>query len=144
MSLQVDLLGLMDIFGKKDVSADLGARFPYYMETEFVPYKLKSRQRSSSLLMVTLKNLTNEPVMSSIVVSVPKQIRLDNTGMTTEKEIRLGMMAPNEKKQSHIELFSDVNTDKGEYTITITAFVHYRDYGHVLNEMRKRTVIESV
>ena len=137
-------MGLLDLFGKKDVAADLGARFPYYMKTEFVPYKLKSMERSSSTLMVTVKNLTGEPVMGSIVVSVPRQLSVDSTGLSREKEIRLGSLSPNEQKETRFEIFSDVKTDRGEYTITVTAFVHYRDYAHILNSMRKRTVIEAI
>lgn len=137
-------MGLFDLFGKKNVSSELGERFPYTMKTEFVPYKLKSRERSSSTLMVTLKNITGEPVMGSVVVSVPRQISLDQTGLSKEKEVRLGTMAPDEQKVASIDLYSDVGTDRGEYTVTVTSFVHYRDYGHILNSMRKRAVVEAV
>ncbi len=137
-------MGLLDLFGKKDVTADLGARFPYYMKTEFVPYKLRSLERSSSALIVTVRNLTGEPVMGSVVISVPRQLSVDSTGLSREKEIRFGSLLPNEQREARFEVFSDVKTDKGEYTITVTAFVHYRDYAHILNSMRKRAVIEAV
>lgn len=143
-SLPVDFMGLLDIFGKKNVSSELEGRFPYTLKTEFVPYHLKARERSSSTLMVTLKNITGEPVMGSVVVSVPKQLSVDSTGLSKEKEVKLGAMAPNEEKQASIELYTDTVTEKGEYTITITSFVHYRDYAHILNSMRKRTVIEAI
>ncbi len=134
----------MDLFGKKNVSSELSARFPYYIKTEFVPYRLKSREKSSSTLSVILKNLTGEPVMCSVVVSVPKQIGLDSTGLSKEKEIRLGTISPNEEKLANIDLYGSISTDPGEYTVTITSFVHYRDYAHVLNSMRKRVLIEAV
>lgn len=137
-------MGLLDLFGKKDVSANLSARFPYSMKTEFVPYRLRSRERSSSTLIVSLRNITGEPVMGSIVVSVPKQLSVDSTGLSKEKEVKIGMIAPNEEKESKIEVYGDVGTEKGEYTITVTSFVHYRDYAHILNSMRKRTVLEAV
>lgn len=137
-------MGLLDIFGKKDVSADLAARFPYSVKTEFVPYHLKSRERSSSSLVVNLKNLTKEPVMGSVVVSVPRQLSMDQTGISKEKEVKLGMMSPDETKEARIEVYGDVGTEKGEYTITVTAFVHYRDYAHILNSVRKRVVVEAV
>lgn len=137
-------MGLLDIFGKKNVSDELSARFPYMMTTEYVPYKLKSRERSSSTLVVRLKNITGEPVMSSVVVSVPKQLSVDSTGLSKEREIKLGAMAKNEEKEARIEIYSDVGTEKGEYTVTVTSFVHYRDYSHILNSMKKRTVLEAV
>lgn len=137
-------MGIFDLFGKKDVATDLRKQLPYNITTEFVPYKLKSNSRGSSTLIVNLKNTTQEPVTSSVVVEVPDRISLDTTGMAREKEVRLGTMAPNESKEAKVEIFSGAGTDKGEYTITITAFIHYRDYAHVLNAMKKRTVVEAV
>jgi uncharacterized membrane protein len=137
-------MGIFDLFGKKDVANDLKKALPYSINTEFSPYKLKANSRSSSTLSVNLKNMTGEPVMSSVVVQVPDRVSLDNTGIAREKEVRLGTLAPNEAKLANIEIFSNSGTDKGEYTITVTAFIHYRDYAHVLNAMKKRSVLEAV
>ncbi len=137
-------MGLLDIFGKKNVSADLGQRFPYEMKTEFVPYRLRSREKNSLGLVVTLKNLTGEPVLSSVVVSLPKQLSFDTMGLAKEKEAKLGTLGANETKESRIDIYGNTGTDKGEYTITVTAFVNYRDYGHILNSMKKRALLEVV
>ena len=137
-------MGIFDLFGKKDVATDLRKQMPYNVVTEFVPYKLKANSRGSSTLAITLKNTTQEPVMGSVVVEVPERISLDTTGISREKEVRLGMIGPDENKEAKIEIYSGAGTDKGEYTVTITAFIHYRDYAHVLNAMKKRTTIEAV
>lgn len=137
-------MGIFDLFGKKDVATDLRKQLPYNITTEFVPYKLKANSRGSATLIVNLKNMTQEPVTSSVVVEVPDRVSLDTTGIAREKEVRLGTLAPNESKEAKVEVFSGAGTDKGEYTITITAFIHYRDYAHVLNAMKKRTVVEAV
>ena len=137
-------MGIFDLFGKKDVATDLRKQMPYNITTEFVPYKLKANNRGSATLIVGLKNVTQEPVTSSVVVEVPERISLDTTGIAREKEVRLGTLAPNESKEAKVDIFSSAGTDKGEYTITITAFIHYRDYGHVLNAMKKRAVVEAV
>ncbi len=137
-------MGIFDLFGKKDVTNDLKKTLPYSITTEFSPFKLKANSRSGSTLLVNLKNLTGEPVISSVVVQVPERVSLDSTGLAKEKEVRLGTLAPNEAKDTRIEIFSNSGTDKGEYTVTITAFIHYRDYAHVLNAMKKRAVLEAV
>ena len=137
-------MGIFDLFGKKDVGTDLRKQLPYNITTEFVPYKLKANSRGSTTLVVNLKNMTESPVTSSVVVEVPERISLDSTGMSKEKEVRLGTLAPNESKEAKVEIFSSAGTDKGEYTLTITAFIHYRDYAHVLNAMKKRTILEAV
>lgn len=139
-----DTMGIFDLFGKRDVSGSLGKKMPYAIRTEFVPYKLKAKERSSSSFVVTIKNLTGEPVVSSLVIDVPKQLSLDSTGISKQKELRLGTLSPDESKETKTEVFGDVGTDSGEYTITLTAFIHYRDYAHVLNAMKKRVVIEAV
>lgn len=137
-------MGLLDMFGKRDVSDDISRRMPYTIKTEFVPYKLKSNEKSSSVFVVNLKNMTAEPVLSSIVIEVPRQLSIDSIGITKEKELRLGTLSPNEERESRFEIHGGVGTDKGNYTITLTAFIHYRDYGHVLNAMKKRAVLEVV
>ena len=137
-------MGIFDLFGKKDVGTDLRKQLPYNITTEFVPYKLKANARGSTTLVMNLKNMTESPVTSSVVVEVPERISLDSTGMSKEKEVRLGTLAPNESKEAKVEIFSSAGTDKGEYTLTITAFIHYRDYAHVLNAMKKRTILEAV
>lgn len=137
-------MGIFDLFGKKDVGTDLRKQLPYNITTQFVPYKLKANTRGSTTLVVNLKNMTESPVTSSVVVEVPERISLDSTGMSKEKEVRLGTLGPSESKEAKVEIFSSAGTDKGEYTLTITAFIHYRDYAHVLNAMKKRTILEAV
>lgn len=140
----VILMGIFGLFGKKDVKADLGKALPYAITTAFTPYRLQANTRSNATLSVNVKNLTNEPVMASIVVEVPDKLSLDQTGFSKQKEIRIGMLGPNEQKESHTDIYSGVGTDKGEYTLGITAFVHYRDYAHVLNAAKKRTILQVV
>jgi uncharacterized membrane protein len=137
-------MGIFGLFGKKDVKADLGKALPYMITTEFSPYRLRSNTRSSASLSVRVKNLTNEPVMASIVVEVPDKLSLDETGFTKQKEVRIGMLGANEEKNSNVDVFGNTSTDKGEYTIGVTAFVHYRDYAHVLNAAKKRTMLQVV
>ncbi len=144
MPPESDLMGILNLFGKKDVSADLSKRFPYEIRTEFVPYKLKARQKATTSFVIRLKNITGEPLLSSVVVDVPRQLSMDSIGLAKQKELRLGILAPGEEKESRIDVNSGVGTDKGEYTISLTAFAHYRDYGHVLNAMKKSALLEAV
>lgn len=137
-------MGFFGMFGKKEVATELEREMPYSIRTEFVPYKIKSHERSNSSLVVNLKNLTGEPVMSSIVIDVPKQLSLDNIGLLKQKEVRLGTLGAKAEKESRIDIYSSVGTDKGDYTVTVTAFVHYRDYAHILNYIKKRTIIQAL
>ncbi len=137
-------MGLFDRFGKKNVAEDLEKGLPYAIKTEFVPYKLSANGRGSTSLYIDIKNLTKEPVMGSVVVQVPQKLNLDQIGMAKEKEVRLGLLAPNEEKRAMVDIYSGPATDKGEYTLSVTAFVHYRDYGHVLNSMKKRVLISAL
>jgi hypothetical protein len=135
---------ILDLFGKKDSASEIGRTLPYRVASEFVPYKLYANRKSSTLLMMRLKNLTNEAVLSSIVVEVPKGLSVDEVGLSAAKEVRIGTLGPGEEKDTRVEIHGDVGTDKGEYTLSITAFIHYRDYGHVLNAMKKKAVLEVI
>ncbi len=140
----VIFMGLFGLFGKKDVKEDLGKALPYAITTAFTPYRLQANTRSSATLAVSVRNLTSEPVMASIVIEVPDKLSLDQTGLARQKEIRIGTLGPNEERESRADVYGSVGTDKGEYTLGITAFVHYRDYAHVLNAAKKRTVLQVV
>ncbi len=135
---------LFNLFGKQDVSDELEKPVPFHITTEFVPYRVSANRRGSTTLMLRVRNVTSEPVLTSVVLSVPKQLSVDQTGIIKEKEVRLGTLAPQEEKREKIDVFSDSGTDKGEYTLNLTAYIHYRDYGHVLNAMRKKTTLQSV
>ena len=137
-------MGILDIFGKKDVSRELGKKMPFAIRTEFTPYHLKSRERSTVNLSIGLRNITGEPVLSSVVIELPRQLSFDSIGASKEKEVRLGVLAAKEEKGTTVSIYGGTGTEKGAYTITITAFIHYRDYGHVINEVRKRTVVGAV
>lgn len=135
---------ILNLFGKKNVSDEISKQAPYRLITELIPYKLYANRKSSVMLMVKLRNMTSEPLMSSIVVELPKGLSFDEMGLTLQKELRIGELAANEEKEARFDVYSGPGTDKGEYTLTLTAFAHYRDYGHVLNAMRKRATVEVV
>lgn len=135
---------LSDLFGKKNVSQELGKVSPFQLLTEFVPYKLYADRKSSVTLSIKLKNMTTEPLMTSIVIKLPKQIAFDQMGLNQEKEVRIGDLAAKEEKEARVEIYSGPSVEKGEYTMGITAFAHYRDYAHVLNAVSKKTSIEVV
>ncbi|MGC9099122.1 MAG: hypothetical protein ACP5HW_01065 [Candidatus Micrarchaeia archaeon] len=135
---------MFNLFGKKDVSDELSKQAPYRIITELVPYKLYANRKSSVMMLVKVKNMTSEPLLSSIVIELPKGISFDEIGLATSKEVRIGEIAPNEEKEVRVDVYSNSGTDKGEYTVVLTAFAHYRDYGHVLNAMKKRSAIEVV
>ena len=133
-----------DLFGKKNVAEEISKPSPFRIMTELVPYKLYADRRSSVTLSVKIKNLTTEPLMSSLVVRLPKQLSFDQMGLNHEKEVRIGDLASNDEKEARIDIFNGATAEKGEYTMDITAFAHYRDYAHVLNSVRKKSTIEVV
>ena len=137
-------MGIFDIFGKKDVLTDLGRKAPFMIRTEFTPYHLKSKERSTVSLSIGVRNITGEPVLGSVVVELPRQLSFDSIGTSKQREVHIGTMADKEEKTANVDIYGGTGTDKGTYTLTVTAFVHYRDYGHVLNEVRKRVALEVV
>lgn len=137
-------MGIFDLFGKKDVKENLGMKAPYSISTSFTPFHVQANVRSRAALTMRIKNMTSEAVMGSVVVEVPDRLSLDETGFSKQKEVRFGTLGANEEKETAIDIFSGTQTDKGEYTIGVTAFVHYRDYAHVLNAVKKRAVLQAV
>ncbi|MDE1868992.1 MAG: hypothetical protein KGH60_03440 [Candidatus Micrarchaeota archaeon] len=137
-------MGIFNIFGKKDVTADITKNVPFRLSTELVPYRLYAKKNSSASLIVRVKNVTNEILLTSVVLELPSQLGFDSVGMSKQREIRVGEVAPQDEKEVKFEIFGTAKSDAGEYTTTLTAIAHYRDYGHVLNAVKKRTTINVV
>ncbi len=135
---------LSGIFGKKDVATDLTKQAPYKLSSEWTPYKLYSGRKSSALLNVRVRNMTNEVLLTSVVAELPKQLGFEAMKLSSQMEKRVGEIAPQEEKEIRFEVFSGVNSDKGQYTVNLTTFAHYRDYGHVLNYVKKKITIDVV
>jgi len=135
---------IFNIFGKKDAASDLTSVPPYRLSAEMVPYKIYANRNSSATMVVKLANNTNEILLTSLVAELPSQLGFDELGVSKQKEVRIGEIAPHEEKELRLEVYGGLNSDPGEYTVALTAIAHYRDYGHVLNAVKKRTVVNVV
>ena len=135
---------IFNLFGKKDAGNELIKGSPYRISSEWVPYKLYSGRRSSAMLIVKVKNATKEILLTSIILELPQQLGLDDVGMIKERELRIGDISPGEERELKFDVYGGIKTDPGEYTVTLTAMAHYRDYGHVINAVKKRTTLSVV
>jgi len=137
-------MGILDVFGKKHVGKALTAHIPYAIKLRFVPFRLAAHRSESVDLVVGLKNLTEESLLTSVIVEVPKGLGFDQTGLSTAREIRLGYLGPKENKELVVPVFGSTRTDGGEYPVTVAAYCHYRDYAHVLNSEKKKIELRVV
>ncbi len=137
-------MGIFNIFGKRDVTEELIKSSPYRLATEWIPYRLYAGKKSSSILVIRLKNMTKEPLLTSVVAQLPKQLGFDSMHLSSEQERRLGELAAGEEKELKFEVYPTGTADVGEYTVNLTAIAHYRDYGSVLNAVKKRVTIDVV
>ncbi len=136
-------MGLFNLFGKKD-AAGSGAATTYSIATELVPYKLYAKKNSTATLEVKVTNLTKDVLLTSLTIETPAKIGFDEMIVSRQKDIKVGEMQPSENKEVKLNLFSSMASDPGDYTLQITATAHYRDYGHVLNMVKKRITISVV
>jgi uncharacterized membrane protein len=128
------------MFRKKDDAAGQ-KQAPYLVQTELNPYRLYANRTSSATLVVKIKNITKEPLMTSFMVELPSAISLDELGMSKSKEFRIGDINAGEEKELRITLFGGMKTERGDYTIRLRTTAHFRDYNHVINEMRQNKSI---
>src|ERR1700685_3034333 len=131
-------MGILDIFGKKDSAKAVTNGPPYSVATELVPYKLYAKKQSSATLIVKVRNLTKEVLLTSVVVETPGKIGFDEMMVSKQKELRVGDLQPDESKEVKFTLFTSMGSDAGQYTLTLDTIAHYRDYTHVLNSVKKR------
>ncbi len=126
-------MALFDFFGKKPATA----MNSYELSCELHPFRLNAHKNDSVELEVYLKNVSVMEQLTSLVIVLPKTLGIDKTGLSQQKEIRIGAMAPGEKRRLLLQIWSTQRTEAGNYPIKIYAIANYRDYGHVLNEARK-------
>jgi len=137
-------MGLFDMFGKKDVSDELTKKVPYALKISFHPFRLNANRSDSATMKVELRNLSKEPLLTSVVVRIPKKLGLDQTCLSQAREIRLGELSPGDEKSLNVEVYGSTKTDAGEYPVEITAISHYRNYAYVLNSERKKASLRAV
>src|SRR3989338_8604920 len=98
-------MGLLEVFGKKDVGKSLVRGLPYSLKLRFRPFRMSVKSKSPVDLVIDLTSLREEePLMTSVVVQVPKVFGLDAMGISTMREIRLGYMKPGETKSLNVEI----------------------------------------
>lgn len=134
-------MGFFDIF-KKSEKPDVGA--PYAVRTSFTPVRLGAHKIESSELRLFVKNQTNDALLTSVTVTVPKALSVDKNGIPKVKEIRLEFLQSGEEREISVPIWSNVTTDVGTYPINIQVTAHYRSYAYVLNSMKVLTEIRVV
>lgn len=137
-------MGILNLFGKKDSANEITKGPPFSVSTELVPYKLHAKMSSNAMLIVKVRNLTKDVLLTSVVAKVPGKMGFDEMVMQKEKEVRIGEMQPGELKETEVRIYSSVGTEPGDYTLALTTFAHYRDYAHVLNSVRKDVALSVI
>lgn len=134
-------MSLFDLFRKKDAQKPA---VPYSLVTRMTPYRLYAHKSNSLVMSVSIKNLGEEQLLTSLSLDLPDMISMDKMEMVKTKEFKVGEIAPNETKELKVELFGGLNTDKGEYTLRVTVMSHFMDYSHVINSMKSTATIGVV
>jgi uncharacterized membrane protein len=132
-------MGLFELFGKKSVVGPA----VYSLSCSVHPFRLAAHKNEAVDLEVDLQNAADKELLTSVVVEVQKPLALDSTGLTNQRELRLGPLQPGERKQLKIALYSNPRVAPGAYDVAVFAIEHYRDYGHVINEVKKTLSVRA-
>lgn len=133
-------MALLDLFGKKPAS-DASV---YDVEYSIHPVRLRSHSSDYAQMEVRITNASAGDALTSCIIAVPKGLGFEGSGLSQQREIRLGLMRPGESKRVPVRLWANQRTQPGEYPVKIYVIAHYRDYGHVLNEVRKAFSLRAV
>ena len=131
-------MGIFELFGKK-IAPVAGQSFD--VQYELHPLKLPANKADYLELEINLRNVTDTELLTSVVLAIPKQIGFEGSALSHEKEIRLGLLKPGELKHLKVNVYATQRTPKAIYPLMLYVISHYRDYGYVLNELKKRVDI---
>lgn len=128
---------IFDLFGKKKAVTNKN----YSIEYSLHPFSLKPQKNDFLLLSIEVTNNNNQPMLTSLVATTSKRLGFEANILSNQKEIRLGVLDPGETRNINLKVWSSPRTIAGSYPIILTAIAHYRDYGHILNESRKKVIV---
>ncbi|MEM4255507.1 MAG: hypothetical protein QXR53_04245 [Candidatus Norongarragalinales archaeon] len=127
-------MGFFDsLFGKKEVVSP----FLYTLECSLHPFRLAAFKNDTVDLEVCVRNNSDRPLLTSIVTVCSKAIGFDTIGLQQQHESRLGELKPGETRFLKIPVHSTPKSQPGNYKIAVFAISHYRDYAHILNEVKR-------
>jgi hypothetical protein len=138
-----ELMGFLDnLMGKKEEPVREG--LPFNISTALRPVRLNSRKENCLELLVTVANASDQPLMMSVNIEVPKSLGFENLGITKIKEIRIGELPAQKEKTVSFSICANSQTPSGVYSVLLTVSQHYRDYSHVLNYAKKGVEVRVV
>ena len=126
-------MGLLDLFGKKPVTG----QFLFDLECSFHPLRLPAHKSDFGLLNVKVRNNSDQELLTSVVAVLPRELGFEKIGLQQEHEARLGLLKSGEERFLKIEVWSNQKTPPGIFKMKVFAISHYRDYAHILNEVRR-------
>lgn len=126
-------MGILDIFGKKHVDP----RASFSLKAETHPYSLPAGANDFVDLELGITSNSDAPLLTSLVIEVPKGLGFERSAISQVREIRLGFVKPGEGKFVKVQLWGTQRTGRGSYPVRVHALSHYNDYAHVLNDVRK-------
>ncbi len=130
-----------ELFGKRPAPIFTN---PFELEFSFHPLRLSARRSDYVVVDIILKNISSQEQLTSLIVSLPRGLGFEPTGLNQQREIRLGHLPPGEEKRFKLSIYSSQRTAPGEYEVKLFAASHYRNYGYLINELRKIFVLRAV
>ncbi len=131
-------MGILELFGKRELNLSGSS---YRVDYELHPLKLTAHVADYLELEINLQNLLDKELLTSVVLVLPKALGLDGSALSHEREIRLGLLKPGELKHLKVNVYATQRTGKAVYPAYLYVISHYRDYGYVLSEVKKRVDI---
>ena len=137
-------MGMLDELLGKEEEQPVKAGLPFNITTSLRPVRLNARKDTCLEVLVTVKNVTDAPVMASISAEVPKSLGFENVGLAKIKEIRIGELPARKEKTVSFSVCGNFQTAPGTYSVLVTVNHHYRDYSHILNYAKKTVEVRAV
>ncbi len=132
---------LFELFGKKPAPT---LSTPFDLSFSFHPLRISAYKPDYAEVTILLRNTSPEEQLTSLIISVPHGLGFEQTGLSQARELRLGFVKSGEEKRFKVNIYSNTRSRPGEYDVKMYAAAHYRNYGHVLNELRKNLTLRVV
>ncbi len=137
-------MGIIDSFKKMlGNSPKKNYSTPFIIKTKIHPLRLKSKTNDSVTLDISITNVSDEEITSSIKIKTDRGIGTDMTTLKKQKLIKLDKMKPGEQQNVSVQIYSSSKTQPGIHKVAVIGQTHYRDYDQIVNAARKMVEIRS-
>jgi hypothetical protein len=108
------------------------------ISANFYPYRLVLQRKEPASLEIVIRNDEAADKLLSMELFLGADLGMDRGALKASASEKIGILKPGEQKRFRYDIFPKPFVQKGEKTIEIVLFEHYRNFDYVTKKYSKK------